>query len=234
MTGLTVRPFASGIGSSFSIAVGYVPIGFSFGVAAVQAGLPESIAMLTSLVVYAGASQFLLISLMTAGAGLWTAVPTVLLMNARHLLYGPTVVAAIPKHYRKLASPWLAFGLTDEVFATAMSRLPSVAPEQRDHWLLGLQAGAYVSWAGGTALGVVFVQEVQNWAEAVRAGLAFVLPALFLALLLETGLRRWRVCILTAAGMAAALCLFLASHHALALAMLAGAAAHGFASRESR
>lgn len=232
MNGPGVRPFAAGLGSSVSIAVGY--IGFSFGVAAVQAGLPGGIAMLTSLVLYAGASQFLLISLMTAGAGVWTAVPTVLLMNARHVLYGPTVSAAIPKQHGTLGSPWLAFGLTDEVFATAMSRLPSVAPAQRDHWLLGLQAGAYVAWAGGTALGVFLVQEVQQWPEAVRAGLAFVLPALFLALLLETGLRRWWVCVVAAAGVAAMLSVLLPSHHALAVGMLAGAAAHGAASRSAR
>lgn len=229
-----MRPFAAGVGHSVSIAVGYVPIGFSFGVAAVQAGVPEVIAMLTSLVLYAGASQFLLISLMTAGAGLWTAVPTVLLMNARHLLYGPTVVAAIPEQHGTLGSPWLAFGLTDEVFATAMSRLPCVAPEHRDHWLLGLQVGAYVAWAGGTALGVVFVRDVDQWPDAVRDGLAFVLPALFLALLLETGLRRWCVAIVSAAGSAALLGAFLASHHALALGTVAGAVAHGLALRGRR
>lgn len=234
VTRAALQPVAAGMGSSLSIAVGYVPIGFSFGVAAVQAGLPEVIALLTSLVLYAGASQFLLISLISAGAGLWTAVPTVLLMNARHLLYGPTIVAAIPRQHGKLGSQWLSFGLTDEVFATAMSRLPSVAPGRRDHWLLGLQLGAYVAWAGGTALGVVFVREVDLWPEAVRDGLAFVLPALFLSLLLETGLRQWWISILAAATVASALCVFVATHHALAVGILAGALAHGLGSREAR
>ncbi|MBT2767320.1 AzlC family ABC transporter permease [Stenotrophomonas sp. ISL-67] len=150
--------------------------------------------MLVSLVVYAGASQFLLISLLTSGAGLVTAVPAVLLMNARHALYGPALVARGSQRSSRLSSPWLAFGLTDEVFATALSRISSIPPQHRDHWLLGLQVGAYVAWVAGTAIGVVFVRDVENWPAAVREGLAFVLPALFFSLLLDTGLRRWRFC----------------------------------------
>ncbi|WP_102947104.1 AzlC family ABC transporter permease [Stenotrophomonas sp. VV52] len=234
MSGRYSGAFSRGVFNSFSVGVGYLPIGFSFGAAAVQSGLPETAALLISMLVYAGASQFLLISLVTAGAGLLTAVPTVLLMNARHLLYGPTLVSAIPEKHAKLGSPWLAFGLTDEVFATAMSRLPSVAPEHRDYWVLGLQVGAYIAWAGGTALGVVFVREVDHWPEAVRDGLGFVLPSLFLALLLETGLRRWWASILASVVVAAILCSFVATHHALALGILVGALSHGLVSRMAR
>lgn len=225
--------FSRGVLSSLSVAVGYLPIGFSFGAAAVQSGLPGLVAILISSLIYAGASQFLLISLLTAGAGLLTSVPTVLLMNARHLLYGSTLVSAIPKEHGRLGSPWLAFGLTDEVFATAMSRLQTVAPEHRDHWLIGLQMGAYIAWVVGTGLGVVFVQEVDYWPQAVRDSLAFVLPALFFSLLLETGLRRWWLPMLAAAVATATLCIFAATHHALAMGILAGAVACVFGSRES-
>ena len=74
----------AGLGGSVSIAIGYVPMGFSFGVAAVQAGLSADLALLVSMTVYAGASQFLLISLLLSGAALWTTQPAVLKMNARH------------------------------------------------------------------------------------------------------------------------------------------------------
>lgn len=234
MKRLALQAISAGLTASISIAVGYLPVAFSFGVAAVQSGLAPSIAMLASLLVYAGASQFLLISLLTSGAGLWTALPTVLLMNARHLLYGPAIATLTPGQHGKLATPWLAFGLTDEVFATAMSKMPLVLPEQRDHWLLGLQIGAYASWVGGTAMGVMFVREVEHWPVAVRDGLAFVLPALFFSLLLETGMRRWYKPVLVAAGMAVVLGPFLASHHVLALSILAGALAHALSSQGPR
>lgn len=233
MTRSEYRPILTGVAVSFSIALGYLPIAFSFGVAAIQAGLSPAIAMLTSLLVYAGASQFLLISLLASGAGLWAAVPTVLLMNARHVLYGPALAVHIPSQHVCLATPWLAFGLTDEVFATAMSKMSLVPQAQRDHWLLGLQMGAYAAWVGGTAVGVIFVREVEHWPSAVRDGLAFVLPALFFSLLLEYGIRQWWRPILIAAATAAGLGLFLASHHALVLAILAGALGQVVLSRRS-
>ncbi|MFL9583656.1 AzlC family ABC transporter permease [Stenotrophomonas sp. AB1(2024)] len=234
MKAAALKGLCGGVVTSVSIAVGYIPIGFSFGVAAIQAGVPADMAVLISLVVYAGASQFVLISLITSGAGLLTAIPTVLLMNARHALYGPAVVAAASGGSGRLASPWLAFGLTDEVLATAISRMSSVPQDQRDHWLLGLQAGAFVAWVGGTVLGVVFVRVVDLWPAAVREGLGFVLPALFLSLLMETGLRRWHVPIVAAAGTALLSGSFMASHHALALSIVVGALGHALATRGPR
>lgn len=177
------------------------------------------------MLVYAGASQFLLISLLASGAGLWTALPTVLLMNARHVLYGPALQVVLGPRQR-LATPWLAFGLTDEVFATAMSKMQGVPEAEREHWFLGLQLGAYAAWVGGTVMGVTLVGEVDRWPAAVREGLAFVLPALFFALLLEAGVLRWWRAVLTAAVVAAVLVRFIPGYHALALAILCGALAH--------
>lgn len=219
------RALVAGLSASLSVAAGYLPIAFSFGVAAVQAGLDPAIAMLASVLVYAGASQFLLVSLLASGAGLWTVLPTVALMNARHLLYGPALQAVLGTG-RGMATPWLAFGLTDEVFATAMSKMPGVAQADREPWFLGLQSGAYAAWVGGTAMGVVLVGEVGQWPSAVRDGLAFVLPALFFALLLESGVLRWWRPVLAAGVAALGLGMFMAAYHALALAIVFGALAH--------
>ncbi len=219
------RAVVSGLSTSLAVAAGYLPIAFSFGVAAVQAGLGPGIAVLASVLVYAGASQFLLVSLLASGAGWWTALPTVLLMNARHVLYGPAVQAMMGPR-QSLATPWLAFGLTDEVLATATSKMQAVAEADREHWLVGLQLGAYAAWVGGTLAGVLLVGEAGQWPVAVREGLAFVLPALFFALLLEAGVLRWWRAVLAAMVAAAVLSLFVAAHHALALAILCGALAH--------
>lgn len=219
--------FFAGLAGSVSIAFGYVPMGFSFGVAAVQAGLTADLALLVSLTVYAGASQFLLISLLLSGAALWTTLPAVLIMNARHALYGPSLAPLMPVRLGSVASPWLAFGLTDEVFATAMSRLPAVDGAHRERWMIGLQVGAYAAWAGGTALGVVLAGHVAAWPTAVQEGISFVLPALIFSLLLQTGVCRWWVPI-TAAGIATGVAEWhLPSHHALVLGILCGALAQG-------
>lgn len=219
------RAMLAGLTASFSVVAGYLPIAFSFGVAAVQAGLEPFIAVLASVLVYAGASQFLLVSLLASGAGLWTVLPTVALMNARHLLYGPALQAVLGPN-QGMATPWLAFGLTDEVFATATSKMPAVAQADRESWFLGLQLGAYAAWVGGTVVGVLLVGEVGGWPPAVREGLAFVLPALFFALVLESGVLRWWRPVLAALVAATVLGAFMASYHALALAIVFGALAH--------
>lgn len=218
------RAFLRGLVSSLSVAVGYLPIAFSFGLAALQAGLPPFITILTSIVVYAGASQFVLITLMASGAGWVTAVPTILLMNARHLFYGPALLNRLPQHDKSLPPPLLAYGLTDEVFATALGKLNDISPPSREAWYVGLQAGAYASWVGGTILGVTFSSSFQDPPVFVEAALSFILPGLFFALLLESGVIRAARTIAVTAIATAALILVLPSYHALALGMLAGAA----------
>lgn len=217
------RAFLRGLLSSLSVAAGYLPIAFSFGLAALQAGLPPLITILTSVVVYAGASQFVLITLMTSGAGWLTAVPTVLLMNARHLFYGPALLNRLPPQEKHVAPPLLAYGLTDEVFATALGKLDDIAPSEREAWYVGLQAGAYASWVGGTILGVTLSSSFQNPPIFVEAALSFILPGLFFALLLESGVMRAVRTITVTAIATTVLILIMPNYHALALGMLAGA-----------
>ena len=89
-TGLT-RGLPGGLGASVPIAVGYLPAGFAFGVAARQAGLVPAEATLKSLIVYSGSSQFALLSLLASGAS-WAAMLIIpLVLSLRHLLYGPAL-----------------------------------------------------------------------------------------------------------------------------------------------
>ncbi len=215
--------FFRGLADSLSIAVGYVPVAVSFGLAAIYAGMPPFMAVLTSLLVYAGASQFILISLIAGGGSAAGVVGIVLLMNLRHLFYGPALLAKLQGARRKLPTIALAAGLTDEVFAASISKLARQPAEQREPWYLGLQLGAYLSWVGGTALGAYFGHDWIQDTPIVSQTLGFVLPALFFALLLEIRkLVRRRV--LAAAAIAAALALMvLPSHAAIVLGMLAGA-----------
>lgn len=221
-----MRGFARGLAASLSIAAGYFPVALSFGVAAIEAGLSPALVMLISVAVYAGASQFLMASLLASGAGFAAAVPTVLLMNARHVFYGPAVARQLAPLPSPVASPLLAFGLTDEVFATAMARIDRTPQECRAGWLFGLSCGAYAAWLAGTACGVLVVGDADSWPSWLREAMQFVLPALFFALLLEAGLRRWSAALVGAAVGTLATLPWLAAHHALLAGIVAGAAAH--------
>ncbi len=61
------RSFAAGVWASLPVVVGYVPAAIAFGVAARGAGLGTTEALLMSLIVYSGASQFAIVGLVAAG-----------------------------------------------------------------------------------------------------------------------------------------------------------------------
>ena len=217
-------PIFRGLAASLSIAAGYLPIAFSFGLAAHQAGLDAHVILMSSIVIYAGASQFVLIALLAPGANLLAAIPTVLLMNARHLFYGPALLGRFTDPNNRLASPLLAFGLTDEVFAAAMNKLETIAPAEKERWYLGLQIGAYGAWVLGTLLAIVLGSEFRDPPVYLSEALSFILPGLFFALLLELNLRRWTRIVALTTIIGIVLLQFLPMHHALALAMVGGAA----------
>ncbi len=176
--------FRAGLLAAVPIVLGYLPIAFSFGVAAGKAGLSLPEAGMLSLVIYAGASQFLALALVTGGAPLLVAAATLVAMNLRHLLYGPALMKqAGPGAGRRFAWAW-AWGLTDEVFGQALGAL---ARGQRfsEAYMFGLGLAAYAAWVLGTLAGAwAGGGALEAW-PALDAALGFMLSALFLALLLS-------------------------------------------------
>lgn len=181
----STRPgFQAGLFAALPIVLGYAPIAFSFGVAATRAGLSEAEAVMLSFVIYAGASQFLALALVTSGAPVLVAAFTLIAMNLRHVLYGPALMRqAGADASRRHAWAW-AWGLTDEVFGQALGAL---ARGQRfsEPYMFGLGLAAYGAWTGGTAAGAWAGGGALDRWPAVSAGLGFMLTALFLSLLLS-------------------------------------------------
>lgn len=212
--------FRHGVLDGVSLIVGYFSIAVSFGILAVRLGCSPLEAQLVSALVYAGASQFALVTLLAAGASPLSVAGAVAAMNLRHLFYGPALLSQLPKEGDRLSRPLLAFGMTDEVFALASG---SLAPEHGERWLLGVQAAAYGAWLAGTAVGAF----AGHWGAArwpaVDVGLSFVLPALFLALLAQLARRRHLAPLGVAAGAALLLSGVLPGHVAMLAAMVTGA-----------
>ncbi len=220
----TKATFRSGLAASLPIVMGYVPIAFSFGVAATRAGFTATEAFALSLIIYAGASQFLALALLTSGAPVLVSAFTLIAMNLRHVLYGPALMrAAGGKATTRHAWAW-AWGLTDEVFGQALGAL---ARGQRfsESYMFGLGLGAYVAWVAGTVIGaMVGGRALEGW-PAVNAGLGFMLPALFLALLLSILSRRQLPVIGVAGAVTVVATLMISATSGILLGMLAGAAA---------
>lgn len=217
-------PFLDGLAASLPIVLGYFPIAFSFGVAATRAGFSALEAFLLSLVIYAGASQFLALALLTSGAPVLVSAFTLVAMNLRHVLYGPALMKAAGKDgATRKAWAW-AWGLTDEVFGQALGALVR-GQKFSEGYMFGLGAGAYASWLAGTAVGAVAGGGALDGWPAVSAGLGFMLPALFLALLLSLLSRRQLPVIGIAGLVTVAATLGLGATSGILMGMLAGALA---------
>lgn len=142
-----------GIRAGVPIVVGYFPIAFSFGVAATDFGFSALEAVFLSVVIYSGASQFMALALLSGGTAVAISILTLLAMNLRHLLYGPSLLDRAGGRARTRYSWAWAYWLTDEVFATTIGFLAGPSKGWSERWMLGIGAAAYLSWVGGTALG---------------------------------------------------------------------------------
>jgi len=221
---MTRPPFLDGLAASLPIVMGYFPIAFSFGVAATQAGFTGLEAFALSLIIYAGASQFLALALLSSGAPVLVAAFTLIAMNLRHVLYGPALMREAGEGAtRRHAWGW-AWGLTDEVFGQALGAL---ARGQRfsEPYMFGLGLGAYASWVSGTVVGAYAGGGALEGWPAVNAGLGFMLPALFLALLLSILNRRQLPVIVVAGAVTVIATLTISATSGILLGMLAGAVA---------
>lgn len=174
------RGFLAGLGASVPVVIGYVPAAVAFGVAARGAGFGTAEALLMSLVVYSGASQFAIVGLVASGVPWLVTAATALVLGLRHVIYGPSLAPHL-RGFTPRRSALAAFGLTDEVFAVAASSLPGKPAGLA--WMLGLELGAYASWALGSLLGAAAGAALVTAAPILAPALSFALPALFVALL---------------------------------------------------
>lgn len=208
---------------SVSLMAGYFPIAVSFGMVSSREGFSAAEIMLVSAVVYSGAAQFVLVSMLASGGGVISVVGAVALMNLRHLFYGPSLLARLPSAARHVPRAILAWALTDEVFATAAARLrDGETGGLDDRWVMGLALGAYGSWLAGTAVGACLGQVLGTPPPAVDAALRFILPALFCALLLDMGRQGGKLVIVVSLLATVMLSRVVPAHIALAGAMVAG------------
>ncbi|KCB27083.1 putative azaleucine resistance protein AzlC [Bordetella hinzii CA90 BAL1384] len=206
---------AAGARACLPVMIGYFPVAVAFGIAATGVGLAPYQVILISALVYAGASQFLLLASIKSGTPWLWVVALCSVLNARHLLYGPLLGRLLPESLRTRLR--LAFLLTDEVFATALQQLGDVPPAQRARWMTALGLGAWLTWIAGTAVGVFAGDGLEQHYPVLSQVMRFALPALFLALVCQT-VRRGLLLPL-AAGFGVSAVLTAAGHGTLGILM---------------
>jgi len=213
--------FLAGARAGLPIVIGYFPIAVSFGVSASKQGLSFMEATFLSLVIYAGASQFVALALITSGASLLLGVVSLLAMNTRHAFYGPALHEQVGSNGRlRYAALW-SFGLTDEVFATAVAQAPKLS--WSEHWMAGLGLVSYLSWVGGTLVGSLLGGGAFTAYPLLDQALAFMLPALFISLLASLLTRRQTLTAVAAAVVCLVVAALTGATTGILVGMVAGA-----------
>lgn len=179
-----LHPFRTGARTSMPIAIGYVPVGIAFGIAAVKAGLSPLEAGLLSAVVYAGASQFLILALVGGGAPIIVTALSIIATNVRHVFYGPAIIEKAGERASKRHAWAWSFFLSDGAFASAIIGLNQNRDNFSPRFMFGIAMGPYFAWLSGTLIGAFFGGALGAF-PAVDAAMGFLMPALFLAMVLQ-------------------------------------------------
>lgn len=166
---------------SLPILAGYIVLGMGFGVLLETKGYGVGWALLMSCFIYAGSMQYVAIDLLTGGASLISAALMTLMVNARHLFYGISMI----ERYRDTApyKPYLIFALTDETYSVVCSgEVPDGVDRKKYFFLVSLFAQCY--WIAGSVAGSL----VGSMITFNSAGIEFSMTALFLVVFVE----QWR------------------------------------------
>lgn len=164
------------------VVAGYFTVAFVFGLMAVNAGLPLWLPVAMCLFVYAGASQFAALALISSGASLTTIILTTFLINARHMLMSVYMAKALRAMGLSRQERWCyAAGLTDESFAFHSVKLGSGAPVSV-RYLIGFNLYCHTSWVLGGLLGALCAQYA---AHLIKYQLDYALTAMMLYVLVS-------------------------------------------------
>jgi len=158
------------------VMAGYFPIAMAFGILAKTAGVSIVEGVMMSTFVYAGASQFMAVSMIAAGISPISILLATFLMNFRHFIMSASIRAklnTVPSKY----FPLIGFFLTDESFSVA-----SMKEDIDDfNYLISLEVSCYISWGLGTLFGYL---TGMFFPAILITAMGVALYALFVALLI--------------------------------------------------
>ena len=178
-----------GVSKTLPLLLGLIPFGLAYGILATQAGLTVIETMAMSLIVFAGASQFMAVGMFAAAADPFTIILSTWLINLRHLVMGLSLSPYLAK-----VGPWwqrmLAFGMADEVYLTTITHYREQqidrgadqgADQGSPHFMLGSAIVLYIGWAATSLTGALVGRAIS---DPLAWGLDFAMPATFVTMLL--------------------------------------------------
>lgn len=178
MKNRTVKEIRFAFAQSVPVMLGYVFLGIAFGLMLQDAGYSFWWALLSSVAIYAGSMQFVLVTLLTGGASLLYTAAMTLFVNGRHIFYGLSFIEkfrGMGKRY-----PYMVFSLTDETYSVLCGlKTPEGLDEKNISFMISLFDHIY--WIIGSVLGAVIGQLI----TFDTTGVDFSMTALFVVIVLN-------------------------------------------------
>ncbi|MCR4955777.1 MAG: AzlC family ABC transporter permease [Lachnospiraceae bacterium] len=157
-----MKQFVYGVKDGIPIALGYASVAFTFGLVTMEYGLSWWQATLISLTCLTSAGQFAGIGTMAAGGSLLEMAVSQLVINLRYGLMGVSLSQNVTKKVSGISRWILAYGITDEIFAVAISKTYKIGRG----YLVGLYVLPVMGWTlgtmGGALLGSVLPQNISS------------------------------------------------------------------------
>lgn len=172
------KAFRPAFSVTIPVLCGYLFIGLAFGVMLRDIGFAPPWAFFSSLLIYAGSGQYLLVSLLAANASLVTVAAMTLLLNCRHIFYGLSFLETFHQMGRR--KWYMIFSLTDETYSLLCSlKTPEgIDPNAMRFWIAILD---HSYWIAGSVLGAV----IGGMLPFDSTGIDFAMTALFAVIFVE-------------------------------------------------
>ena len=160
------------------VMMGYLFLGFAFGVLLQSKGYHFGWAILMSLFIYAGSMQFVAINFFAGGISILSIILMTFMVNIRHFFYGLAMLTKFKDTGRK--KPYLVFSLTDETFSLLCS---AEAPQgvSKGWFLFFISLLDQIYWVAGSALGGLLGSVLPFSTK----GIDFAMTALFVVIFVE-------------------------------------------------
>lgn len=160
------------------VLTGYLFLGMGFGILLNEKGYGFIWSFFMALFMFAGSGQYLAVDLLATGASLLTTAIATLLVNARHLFYGISLLNT----YKGMGIKkiYMIFGLTDETYSL-VSQNNDLPDDDRREYCFWVTLFDHIYWIAGCVLGSLTGALLPINFE----GIEFVLTALFVTMFVE-------------------------------------------------
>lgn len=174
------KAIQKGIQVGLPIAIGYIPVALTYGVLAAQSGMSIFQLTLMSVLVFAGASQFMGVNMIVAGVSAVEIIVATFVLNLRHFVLSLSLMNEFRNHISLKGRFGLALGLTDEAFAVSSMNKHEKEQKHAVLFFAAFYVAGYLAWVGGSFVGGMLGEVIP---DQISQSMGIALYAMFIGLL---------------------------------------------------